>query len=158
MSRRKQRSGFVTQGAADPGKDLFAYLFLMIMVFCFMLLMSASEVTRSMSGQQSPETRKAASGSTLISVSVENIGRLVQKDGAVYLMFGNVLYSPVTDIGRLTTDGRVEKTTGKNGENKRVLYIEANSSGRVLLSEYLSAFEALNQQGISVAFAERVHE
>jgi hypothetical protein len=49
---RRMRSIHTALAAGDPGKDLFAYLFLLIMVFSFMLLMSFDQ---SQSFQNTPE-------------------------------------------------------------------------------------------------------
>jgi hypothetical protein len=158
MARRRKRNTTDIAMTADPGKDLFAYLFLMIMVFCFMLMMAAHEVTQSMQGQESPEKQQAAGSSSLAAVSEKNIGRLMKKDSRIYLRYGDQLYSPEKDIDKLTADGHVLTLKDKDDVEKQMLFIEETNDQQVLLTEYLFAFQHLSADGVGVAFAERVHE
>lgn len=157
MGRR--RRGQSTSGMmVDPGKDLFAYLFLMIMVFCFMLMMASQDTRQSKQGQDSPEKQDSAASSSMAQVSVESIGQLVKQNGKIYIKYGKILYSPKEDVDKMDTDGRVMTITGKDGMEKKVLYIEETNDQQVLLTEYLSAFQYLSKNGIGVAFAERISE
>ena len=158
MAARRRQSQLTSGATVDPGKDLFAYLFLMIMVFCFMLMMAAHDATQSVEGQQSPEKQDSAASSSMAQVSVESIGQLVKKKGEIYIQYGEVLYSPKKDVAQMETDGRVMTITDKNGVEKKVLYIEETNDQQVLLTEYLSAFQHLSKNGIGVAFAERINE
>lgn len=155
MARRKRRSGISLERTQDPGKDLFAYLFLMIMVFSFMLLMSTEERQSRMPGQNAPLRHSPAARSALTAVHTDKLGRLVKKDRRLYLQFGKSLYL-TTDMDRLTSDNRIAVTADPNGGKRRVLYLEEDQEDRVLLSEYLTAFQHLSYKGIGVAFAERV--
>lgn len=158
MAGRRRRGQLISGATVDPGKDLFAYLFLMIMVFCFMLMMASQDVTPSREGQKSPEKQDSAASSTMAQVSVDSIGQLVKKDGTIYIKYGKVLYSPESDVDKMDADGRVITITGKDGTEKKVLYIEETNNQQVLLTEYLSAFQYLSKKGIGVAFAERISE
>ena len=156
MYRRSRRTSIFHERTQDPGKDLFAYLFLLIMVFSFMLLMTTEERLNSISGQKGPERQTAAGHSKLAAVSGKKIGRLTKKDGELYLAFGREFYHPRKDLGRLEKDQRVSAITDEAGRQKKVLYLEEDRANKVLLTEYLTAFQNLSNQGISIAFAERV--
>jgi len=155
--RRRQRTS--SNGImADPSKDLFAYLFLMIMIFCFMLMMATHEIVQGVKGQDSPAKQEAAAGSSLAHVNVEGIGRLLKQGNDIFIAYGDHHYSPKTDLEAMRADGRVMTLPGKDGKDKQVLYIEETSDQQVLLTEYLEAFGYLSRQGIGVAFAERAEK
>lgn len=156
MARRRRKTGISLDKTQDPGKDLFAYLFLLIMVFSFMLLMTTEDRRETISGQTAPQKHEATSRSTLTAVSVEKIGRLVRKDESLFLSFGNVLYHPLKDVERLIQEDRVSVITGEGGRQERILYLEEDKETKVLLGEYLKAFQSLSMHNIGVAFAERV--
>jgi hypothetical protein len=156
MSRRRYKKPLFQDKTQDPGKDLFAYLFLLIMVFSFMLLMTTDECRDAVSGQKSPERSNSSSGSSLASVAFEKIGRMVKKDGKLYLAFGKILYDPKKDVEKLENDGRITTIIDKDDVQRRLLYIEEDNDQKVFLTEYLDAFEYLSNQGIGVAFSERV--
>lgn len=126
------------------------------MVFSFMLLMTVEEKRETMAGQTAPEKQGTAGRSTLAVVSKEKIGRLIKKDGELYLRFGKTLYHPRSDVPLLEKAQRVSVTFDKEGEEKRVLYLAEDWADKVLLAEYLNAFQYLSRQGIGVAFAESV--
>lgn len=155
--RRRQRSA--NNGImADPSKDLFAYLFLMIMIFCFMLMMATHEIVQGVKGQDSPVKQAASAGSSFAHVDVEGIGRLLKQGNDIFIAYGDRRYSPKTDLEAMRADGRVMTLPSADGAEKQVLYIEETGDQQVLLTEYLEAFGYLSQQGIGVAFAERVDE
>ncbi len=156
MAGRRRHGQFTSGMTVDPGKDLFAYLFLMIMVFCFMLMMASQDTRQSTQGQDSPEKQDSAASSSMAQVSMESIGQLVKQDGKIYIKYRDVLYSPKEDVKKMDADGRVMTITGKDGMEKKVLYIEETNDQQVLLTEYLSAFQYLSKNGIGVAFAERI--
>ena len=66
MSGRRKRNGFSFENAQDPGKDLFAYLFLLIMVFSFMLLMTTEEKRKGRAILLAVFTGLAAGAATLV--------------------------------------------------------------------------------------------
>ena len=156
MTRRRSRSSISMEQTQDSGKDFFAYMFIMITVFSFMLLLTNGEMQKVMSGQNGPERPESAARSTLATVSFEKIGKLVKKDDQMLLLFGKHLYHPRRDLNRLQEDGRIVTITEPDGHQKKMIYIEEKQASSVLLSEYLSAFQYLSNHGISVAFAERV--
>jgi len=156
MTFRRRKNGILLERTQDPGKDLFAYLFLLIMIFSFMLLMTTEERRNSIPGQEGPQKHDATGRSVLTAVPVEKIGQLAKKDGQLYLKFGKELYHPGRDLNRLKEERRISVVSDKDGRQNRVLYLEEEKANKVLLAEYLAAFQYLSQQGIGVAFAERV--
>lgn len=129
---------------------------MMIMVFAFMLLVTAGEMKNSISGQHGPEQKQASGRSTLAAVSFKKIGRLVKKNNDIFLAFGKEFYHPQRDVKRLEKDGRLAVIADKDGLQKKLLYLEEDRARKVLLSEYLSAFQYLSGHGIGVAFAKRI--
>jgi len=144
-----RRQGITIQGAAgDPGKDLFAYLFLLIMVFAFMLLMS---VEQGKDVQKAPDrqTRSQVGG---VAVSRDMIGDLVVRDSKLFLRFGQTFYDPLTQADQLENDGKVWQE-GEGGDMKKVLYVKRPEQAGVTLGKYLDTFKAFAARNISVAFA-----
>ena len=156
MARKRRKSSISLERTEDPGKDLYAYLYLMTMVFSFMLLIASTKTQSSVSGQSAPEQKDTSAHSTLASVSFEKIGRLAKKDNQLFMVFGKEAYHPKKDLKRLEQDGRISVMPDARGGEKRLVYIEEDRSNSVLLSEYLSAFQYLSRQGIGVAFAKKV--
>ena len=156
MARRRKK-GLVLEKTQDPGKDLFAYLFLLMMVFSFMLLMTMEERYEGMSGMQGPDKQQASSGkSTLASVDNNSLGRLIKQDGKVYIAFGDQFYNPASDLDRLRGDNRLAEDQIANGELRRLLYLEEGENSVIMLNEYLAAFQNLSNAGINIAFAKVV--
>lgn len=159
--RRRPRDGFVGI-KADPARDLFAYLFLMIMVFCFMLMMATHDMVYDTigdtGGHQLPVKTDIAAGTALTQMDKAGVGRLVKHQGNIFVAYGSRLYSPESDLEALRADGRIRLMPGGDNTEKQVLYIEESPGQQVLLAEYLEAFRFLSRQGIGVAFAERVHD
>ena len=127
-----------------------------MMVFSFMLLMTTGERQGTISGQTGPQQHNDSGRSRLASVSLEKIARLGKKDGRLFLRFGNESYDPARDLDRLLKDDRIALMTGTDGQQQQVLYLEEDKSNKVLLAEYLEAFQYLSRRGIGVAFAERI--
>ncbi len=154
---RRRRSSAIGLGAAtvDPGKDLFAYLFILIMVFSFMLLMTTEERHGKNHARRAPQSTRAGRAESAEVVTAA-LGRLEKKDGRIVLVFGNATYDPMRDCERLVADGRVTKRFAPDGKPQKILYLAENSTRLVSLAEYLEAFRSLGDQGISIAFAERV--
>ena len=109
-----------------------------------------------MPGQTAPQQHETTGRSLLTAVPREKIARLARKEGNLYLKFGNEFYHPERDVGRLENDHRIALISDKNGRQKRVLYLEEDKTNKVLLAEYLEAFQHLSLKGIGMAFAERV--
>ena len=126
------------------------------MVFSFMLLMTTGEKKSTIPGQTAPQQHNTIGRSLLAAVPLEKIARLAKKDGRLYLKFGSTLYHPDRDVDRLEKDHRIALISDKDGRWKRVLYLEEDRTNKVLLAEYLDAFQHLSLRGIGVAFAERV--
>lgn len=126
------------------------------MVFSFMLLMTTGERKSTIPGQTGPQQHDAIGRSLLAAVPLEKIGRLAKKDGSLYLKFGSEFYHPGRDVDRLEKDDRIALISDKDGRQRRVLYLEEDKANKVLLAEYLEAFQHLSLRGIGVAFAERI--
>jgi len=153
MARRRRHNTGSTVTAQDPGKDLFAYLFLLMMVFFFMMLMSMGKSRQAKAVEpglvKQAQDRAAPVQTTFAQVGRRQVGRLVRRDGRLFLVFGKVFYRPREDFAQLTRDGRVV-----NHGKKRTIYLAEEGAGRVLLAEYLETFQFLNVKGVDIAFAE----
>lgn len=148
MGRRHRQGISLAFSAGDPGRDLFAYLFLLIMVFAFMLLMSFEEAE---SIQKSPVQRQPGK-SVAVQISKDNIASLEVVDSRVYLRFGKALYDPVTDFEKLVRDKKIV-TQSKNGKEQRLLYVSRENIRNISLSDYLETFKTLSERDVLVAFA-----
>ncbi len=155
---RYRRSGTtaIDQRVVDPGKDLFAYLFILIMVFSFMLLMTTEERHARSHNLQAPESAKAAT-SQLAEVAATAVGRLEKSGDDVVMIFAGKRYLPLHDLEKLIADGRITTSKSKNGEVRQVIYLSTDDADKLSLAEYLAAFSFLGDHGISVAFADRVN-
>ena len=152
--RRKGMAG-MEQRTVDPGKDLFAYLFILIMVFSFMLLMTTEERHSRRNDQKAPQSSKVGH-SQVAQVASVNIGRLEIGEQGIVLVFEGQKYHPLQDVERLTSDGRVTVSQQLDGSSDRTLYLVAANAQKVSLAEYLKAFSFLGEHGINVAFADEV--
>ncbi len=155
---RYRRAGVtgIEQQVVDPGKDLFAYLFILIMVFSFMLLMTTEERHARQHKQRAPQSTKA-SKSQLAEVAFDAIGRLEKDGNEIAMFFADHEYFPLRDLDKLNADGRIIISKTKNGEVKQVIYLSTADADKLSLAEYLSAFSFLGEHGIDVAFADRVN-
>lgn len=153
MSRHRRSRISTALAAGDPGKDLFAYLFLLIMVFSFMLLMSFEQAG---SAQKSPDQEKSGNSSLKV-LSKDNIATLVKQDARLLLKYGSILYDPKTDFDKLVKDKRVIIVTQKGRKKpQKFLYIEKKNQESISLFEYLETFQLLAQKNVSVAFAKQI--
>ena len=151
MGYHRRRGITASPAAGDPGKDLFAYLFLLVMVFTFMLLMSFDQGG---SGQNAPESSKT--GSTLTAaVSAEQLGVLEKKGTRIVMRFGSAVYDPGTDMEKIEQDGRVV-TMLKDGREQKVLYVKKVNESQISLYDYLETFQKLSEMHITIIFAEEV--
>ena len=151
--KRRQRQGIPTSfTAGDPGKDLFAYLFLLIMVFSFMLLMSSEQQD---SSQKAPDSNESGT-STLTTISKKNIASLEEIDSKIFLRFGKELYDPEKDIEKLEQADKLVLVKQDDGKEQKFLYIEKKDQNNISLFEYLETFKKLSQNNISIAFAKKV--
>ncbi len=155
---RYRRAGVtgIEQRVVDPGKDLFAYLFILIMVFSFMLLMTTEERHARQHNQRAPESTNA-SRSQLAEVAFDAIGHLEKDGNEIAMIFAGQEYFPLRDLDKLTADGRIIISKTKNGDVKQVIYLSTADADKLSLAEYLSAFSFLGEHGIDVAFADRVN-
>jgi len=126
------------------------------MVFSFMLLMTTEERRSAVDGQTGPKSQRVSGRSSLTAVPFGKLGRLIKKDNQIYLAFGKALYHPQNDIHLMEKDQRISTVSRADGQDQKMLYLEEDRGQRVLLAEYLNAFQYLSRKGIGVAFAERV--
>ena len=146
--RRRRQSTNISLAAGDPGKDLFAYLFLLIMVFSFMLLMSSEQAGNA---QKAPD-QQTRSKSTFSQVMEANIATLEKKGTKIFLRFGNKLYDPQKDFEKLEQDKRIVVKT-EEGKSQKFLYIKKINHENISLSQYLETFKSFSEHNISIAFA-----
>ena len=151
----KTRNSITLIPTADPGKDLYAYLYL-ITVISFIFLVTAGKMPNAISKHESPDQLKVPGVSSLATVASRNLGKLVKQENRIFLKFGDRLIDPVTEIHRLQAEGFLTATKSADGKEKKTLFLESAETHAVLLSEYLSAFQQFSRHGISIAFAERV--
>ena len=145
---RRRQSTSISLAAGDPGKDLFAYLFLLIMVFSFMLLMSSEQTGNA---QKAPEQQKS-SKSTFSQIVEKNIATLEKKGTKIFLRFENDLYDPQKDFEKLEQDKRI--VVKKQGGNvQKFLYIKKTNHETISLFQYLETFKTFSDHNISIAFA-----
>ena len=152
---QRRRTSTAAAGMQDIGKDLFAYLFLVIMIFTFMVLISTSRNDEGLPGHRSPQKHELKDGASLMTMSNSKLGRLEKKDDKLFLRFGSELYDPA-DIERLQKDGRVSETKGDDGKGKPMLFLQEDKENSIYLAEYLSTFQMLGNKGIGIAFVERI--
>lgn len=155
MARRHGRKSITLIPTADPGKDLYAYLYL-ITVISFIFLVTAGKMPDAISKHEGPDQLKTPGVSSLATLSSKNLGKLVKQGAQIYLKFGNRLIDPITEIHRLEAEGFLTSLRGTGGKEKKTLFLESAETKAVLLSEYLSAFQQFSKHGIGIAFAERV--
>ena len=146
MGRRHRQGLDMAPLAGDPGKDLFAYLFLLIMVFAFMLLMSGKGNGTAQTAPDQPPQGK----SSIVVSAAGMVAELVEKNGGILLQYPDGTYDPRTDFHRLMDDERI--VTGADGT--RVLYVKNQDQNTIGLSQYLEAFKELSGRQVSIAFAE----
>ncbi len=151
---RKHRGGDLFSQVQDPGKDLFAYLFLVMLIFSFIILLTYEQKVRREAVQQSP-TEISQGSSSLITLNTGQIGRLVKREEKVCLLFGEKTYFPDTDIAVMEKDGII-KQVSRNGRKAKVLYLKEDPRSSIYLKEYLETFSALSQHGIDIAFARQM--
>lgn len=152
MSRRRRQPLSVPLAAGDPGKDLFAYLFLLIMVFAFMVLMS---IEQKESAQKAPDQKKSGR-SQVTQIARKNIAVLEDREGQIYLRYGQKLYDPEKDFHRLVEDKRIVSHQEKDQKKQQFLYIEKKNQETITLFEYLETFQKLSHKNVSIAFAQEL--
>ena len=151
MARR--RRGLPIQSVQDPGKDLFAYLFLLMMVFSFMLLMTMDEKQKDMPVQTAPDQETSSSRAATAVVSSSQVGLLGKMDGNITLFYGDKTYNIATDVAQLITDERFV-LKDEDGQEVQILYVREDLQNKLMLEEYFNATKALSEQGIRVVFVE----
>ena len=152
MRRRQRQSISISPAAGDPGKDLFAYLFLLIMVFSFMLIMSSEQTG---SAQKAPHSEKRGT-SGFTAISQKNIASLEKIDSKIFLRFGSELYNPEHDLEKLEKDKRIVIVKKTGEKEQKFLYIKKKDQEDISLFEYLETFKKISQKNISIAFAREV--
>lgn len=148
-----RRRGLPLAAVQDPGKDLFAYLFLLMMVFSFMLLMTMDEKQKNMPVQTAPDQENSSSRLATALVPSAQVGLLGKKNGAVTLFFDDVTYNIVTDIDKMNADNRFVLKQ-EDGTQVKVLYLREDAHHKLMLDEYFTASQGLSDQGIRVVFVE----
>lgn len=153
--RRGRREQFFSQ-VQDPGKDLFAYLFLVMLLFSFVILVTYEEKIRQGQKIQKSPTVTSPGTSSLVKLKNEEIGKLVKKGGIIYLLFGRNFYRPDEDVKSLEEKGIFKIIKDEAGKETKTIYIEEDPQSKIYLNEYLEAFKKLSDQGINISFARRV--
>lgn len=154
IGRRSRRKEFLSQ-VQDPGKDLFAYLFLVMLIFSFVILVTYEVRIQSEKAKRSPNIASQGS-SNLVKVRGGEIGKLAKKQGVLCLVFGGKMYRPDEDLKLLEQKGIVKTIKDEMGKETKMIYIEEDPQSRIYLREYLEAFRELSDQGIDISFIRRV--
>ncbi len=149
----RRRRGLPLQAIGDPGKDLFAYLFLLMMVFSFMLLMTMDEKQKNMPVQTAPDQENSSGRAATALVSGAKVGLLGKKEGAITLFYGEETYNLASEIDRMISDDRLV-TKVEDGVEVQILYVREDLQNKLLLEEYFMASKGLSEQGIRVVFVE----
>ena len=153
IGSRRRNKGITLSQFQDPGKDLFAYLFLVMMVI--FLLFMGTQGLKWAKEQESPG-ESGTSPHPTTDLKKDKIGRLVKQEGKIYLSFKGLLFSPEkeNDLYRLEKEGIVYSKGGKEGGGNKVIYLWKQKDNSISLMEYLSAFQLLSDQNIKVLFVE----
>lgn len=150
MRRRRHLSTQLIAG--DPGKDLFAYLFLLVMIFSFMLLMSFDPSDKAQKAPDHDMSGSKSSKSSFTLVTKGQVAKLKLKDSQLFLQYGKTLYDPIKEMKKLEQDNRIVlKKTGN--KTQKVLYIQKETQNQVSLVQYLDTFQAFSKNNITIAFA-----
>ncbi|MBN2705712.1 MAG: hypothetical protein JXR89_04640 [Deltaproteobacteria bacterium] len=152
---RRSGMGRLSQNAVDPGKDLFAYLFILVMVFTFMLLMTTEERRSREAELKAPRSHQTGN-SRFAAVENHKIGHLEKNGSEIKLVFAGRSYHPWRDLKALREDGRISRLKQAEGGEEEVIYLAADNINHVSLAEYFTAFRYLGEQGINIAFAEKL--
>ena len=103
MARKRRRGGIFLERIQDPGKDLFAYLFMMVMVFSFMLLVTLGEKAPDLAGQDGPDQNEVESARKVVKNVPAYLGGDVWTGGLVLLP--NARRARVVALGLEDRDG-----------------------------------------------------
>ena len=135
----------------DPGKDIFAFLFIMNMLFTSMLVVGSNSLG---TPTETPPGATGARGDAAQTIDGEKAG-VIQKEGSrLWLVYQNDRYQPGKDIKRLIEDGHVF-TEGTDKNKRQVLYILDNGVRDINLSLYFKTFRPVQQAGVGVVFVRR---
>ncbi|MEA3465668.1 MAG: hypothetical protein U9R29_06640 [Thermodesulfobacteriota bacterium] len=156
MSRRRRNATVIAGAGHDSGKDLFAYLFLLMVIFVFVLLMTLHQVQGATEQTTAPTTNQPQENSLVKSINQQQFGVLVKVDDQLVLQFGDQYFRPQQDLEQLLASPYLLSETDATGHERKVLYLDADHGQQVLLTEYLSSFQSLSRAGIDVAFAKRM--
>lgn len=149
----RRRRGLPLQSVQDPGKDLFAYLFLLMMVFSFMLLMTMDEKQKNMPVQTAPDQENSSSWGASALVAPSRVGLLGKNEGRIALTYGDEVYDLGRDFDRLVADERFVSSV-EDGVEAHILYVREDLQNKLLLEEYFTASKNLNDHGVRVVFVE----
>ena len=151
IGRRSRREEFLFH-MQDPGKDLFAYLFLVMLFFSFIILVTYEVRIQRERARRSPGITSIGS-SSLMKVKREKIGKLVKKRGTLSLVFGGKIYRPDEDLKLLAQAGIIKTIKNEMGKETKNIYVAEDPQSRIYLREYLETFKKLSDQGIDISFA-----
>jgi len=158
MSGKRRNRELNLNQFQDPGKDLFAFLFLMVMIFSFMVLISGQAMKKNIQQQdQSMISRNKSKDSTLEQINNKFLGRLVSKNNRLFIVFDQQYFDPITDISKMESKGYIQTKSLTDGTINKRIFLERNKTSDVLLEDYLCIFQTLSRKGIAVAFSERLN-
>lgn len=145
--RRKGKS--MVSGFQDPGKDIFAFLFLTSFIMIFVMLVAYEQKVKG--GDKSPGPPIPENGGGTIILPKGDVGELMKENDKIFLVFGNSKFDP-TDEKQLNT--LIAGPWIKEKDGKKVMYLNLKeaSNSRVLLNEYFSAFNEISRRNIEVVF------
>ena len=136
----------------DPGKDIFALLFLSFFLINAVILICVShqnEDTIHLNNNNGQGDKKVIDSSQLANIMINNGKLLITQNKKTYII--------PDEIQHLNKEAFFETKKDKNGKKKRLLII--NDPGKSLTAgEVLSAVNILNKNGIGVDFRSIIKE
>lgn len=140
--RRKRRN--LISIFEDPGKDIFAFLFITTFIMVFVMLLSYEQKKK---GGPPPLPVDEKKGESSITLHREEVGVLKKENGQIMIVLGNKMFN-LNDISII--DELVQGPWIKNIKGKKILVIKEDPNTNILLKEYLSAFGRIHAKGVEI--------
>jgi len=135
----------------DPGKDIFALLFL-----SFFLINAVILICVSPQNEESIHMNTNAKGTQKV-IDSSRIANIMINNGKISITQNNKTYLLPDEMQQLNKEAFFETHKDKNGKNQRLLIF--NDPGKSLTAgEMLSAINILNKNGIGVDFRKILKE
>jgi len=135
----------------DPGKDIFALLFLSFFLINAVILICVSN-----QNEDSVRMNSSSQGKHKV-IEASHLARIIIHNKKLSIIQNKKTYSIPDDIQQLSKEAFFEMKKDKNGKNQKLLII--NDPGKTLTAgEMLSVVNILNKNGIGVDFRPSIKE